>query len=100
MKRSYLGPRQQRLLQFISMEMTADTKRTITLFDRAHSQLQSTLFFFNTVTTISYMLLPATNKSLHAVFVTVCASRSDLLLLLLRSTTSCCTVLTSTVWSP
>ena len=43
------------------METAADRKNTITLFDRARSQLWALLF--NTVTTLSCVLLPAMNKS-------------------------------------
>ena len=46
------------------VETTTDTNSTITVFDRAYSQVQSTVF--NTVATISYAFLPAMNKSLHA----------------------------------
>jgi hypothetical protein len=55
------------------METTIDTKSTITLFDRANSWLQNTIFFY-TVTTIGYALSPAMNKSLHAALVKICTS--------------------------
>ena len=45
------------------METSADTKSTITLFNRANSQLP---LFSNMITTISCALLPARNKSLYA----------------------------------
>ena len=55
----------------VSLETTRDTKNTITLFDRANSQLQNAIFF-NIVNTISYVFSPAMNKSLHAVLVKTC----------------------------
>ena len=48
----------------ISLETTTDTRTMLTLFDRANSQLHSTVFF-KIVTTISYVFLPAMNNSLH-----------------------------------
>ena len=54
------------------METTADAKNTITLIDRANSQLQK--IFFNIVTTLSYSFLPAVNSSLHATLVRICTS--------------------------
>jgi hypothetical protein len=38
------GPLQNSCLLFISMETIIDTKRTITLYDRANSYLQNTIF--------------------------------------------------------
>jgi len=78
-----------------------DTKRTIRLFNRTNSQSQNILFF-NIVTTISYAFLPAVNKSLHAVLITICTSGGEPLLpsALLKRTTYHLTVLTSTLWSP
>ena len=63
----------------------AATKSTITLCDRANSQLQKT--FFDTVTTIRYTFLPAMNKSLHAVLIKICTSRGDSLSPVLKRTT-------------
>ena len=81
------------------MEMTTDTKSTITLLNREHSQLQ-TLFLFM-VTTISYEFSPEMNKSQHAALITICTSGGDppSLTPLLKCTTHCLAVLTSTVWS-
>ena len=97
--RKCLGPYvwllQKYCLIVISMETTADTKNTITLFHRAISQLQ----FFNIVTTVSYAFLPAMNKSLHAVLITIYTSKSDSLSLMLKHTTHHLTVLPFTVWS-
>ena len=80
---------------FISMETTTDMKKPITLFDRAKSPLQNTIFQHGH--TISYVFLPAMNKSLHAVLVTVCTSRGDPLSALLKHNTHHLSVLTSTV---
>jgi len=57
------------------LETAVDTKSTVTLFDRANSQLQSTLSTQGT--TMRCAFLPAMNKNLHAVFVTVCTSQVD-----------------------
>ena len=43
------------------MENATDRKQTITLFDKANSQLQT--LFLNIVTTISYAFSPPMNKS-------------------------------------
>ena len=62
------------------METTTDTKNTITLFDRASSQLQNRfdcLFVFKIVTTISYAFLPEMNKSLHTTLIKISTSRGD-----------------------
>ena len=56
------------------METTTAIKSTITLFSRENSQL-----FFNVVTTISYALIAAMNKSLHAVLIRICTSGGDTL---------------------
>jgi len=58
--------------------------------------------FFNVVTTISSVFLPAMIKSLCATLVKIYASGGDPLSLtpLLKCTTHCLTALTSTTWSP
>jgi len=58
--------------------------------------------FFNTVIIISYAFLSVVNKSLYAVFRTICNNEGDPLSLLplLKYTVHHVTVLTSTVWSP
>ena len=50
------------------METTIDTKSTITLFDRANSQLQNTIFQHSHHVSA---FLPVMNKSLHVTLVTV-----------------------------
>jgi len=50
------------------VEKTTATKSTITLFDRANSQL---LKSFSAVITISYVFSPTMSKSLHAMLVEV-----------------------------
>jgi len=71
------------------MEITTNTKSSITPFDRVLSA----------VTTIAYALSSAINKSFHAVLVKIHTSGGDLLSLsaLLERTPHCLTVLT--VWS-
>jgi len=66
-----------------------DKKSTITLLDRANSQLENTTF--QLLTTITYACLPAINKSLHAVLIKICMAIQNAASL---------TVLTSTAWSP
>jgi len=57
--------------------------------------------FFNIVTTISYAISPAVNKSLHATLIKICnKSDSVSLLPLLKCTTHYLTVFTCTGWSP
>jgi len=58
--------------------------------------------FFSVTTTITYVFLPAMNKSLHAVFVNTCTSGHDPLSTstFLKCTTHHPTVLTPTVRSP
>jgi len=56
-------------------------KSTITLFDRANSQLQNTLLFPITVTSISHVFSTVMNKCLHAALVTICTGRGDPLFL-------------------
>ena len=75
------------------VETTTDTNSTITVFDRAYSQVQSTVF--NTVATISYAFLPAMNKSLHAVLIKICTGGGAPLSLpsLQKHTAHCLTVL-------
>ena len=68
------------------METIANTKNTITLLNRAHSQLQNAVFF-DTVTNISFVFSPAMNKSLHATLVKICTGGGDPLLPLLKCTT-------------
>ena len=58
------------------MEAATDTKSTITLFDRANSQLQKNPYFSVLITTVSYAL-SAMNKNLHAVLRKICTSRAD-----------------------
>ena len=96
---TYVGCSESNGALFISMEVTTDTKRTITLMEQI---LSCRTLFFNTFTIISYVFLPTTNMSLHARLVNICTSRGELLSLspLLRHTTHCFTALTSTVWSP
>ena len=52
------------------METTTDTNNTITLFNRANSQLQNTIFF-NTVIAIGYAFSPAISKNLQAVMIKI-----------------------------
>jgi len=49
------------------MEKSTNTKNTITLFDRANSQLQNTIL--QIVMTITYAFSPVMNKSLHAAII-------------------------------
>ena len=49
----------------------------ITLFDRAISQIQNTIF--QIVTTSSYTFLPVMNKSLCAAFMQICTSGGETL---------------------
>ena len=70
------------------METAADRKSTITLFERAHSQLWALLL--NTVTTLSCVLLSAMNKSCTNGGDTVATTGTEHLPF---------TVLTPTVWS-
>ena len=76
------------------METITDTKSTITLFDKANSQLQNSLF--NIVMTISYAFLPVMN--MHTALKQTCTSGVDPLLLspLLKCTVHHLTSLTST----
>ena len=69
------------------METTIDTKSTITLFDRANSQLQNTIFQHSHHVSA---FLSEMKKSLHAMLVKICASRNDPLSLspLLKCTTT------------
>ena len=55
------------------MEIPTDTKSTITLFDRANSQPQTT-FIFNIFTSISSAFSPLMNKSLHAALIKICTA--------------------------
>jgi len=78
------------------MEMTTDTKRTITLLDlldRVDSQLQNTVF--QQSAPICNAFLPRMNKSPHSVLSKICTSGGDPLLLvsLLTRTTHCLSVL-------
>jgi len=57
------------------METRTVTKNTIMLFERANFQLQN--IFFNTVPTISCILLLTMNKSLHAAFINTYSSGGD-----------------------
>ena len=83
---------------FITMETTTDTKSTITLFNRANSQLHN---YFSVTTTISCVFLPAMNMSLHAALLKISTSRGDPLMRspLLKPTTHHFTVLMSPVSS-
>ena len=82
------------------METQKNTMSTVTVLDRANSQLQTV--FFNIVTTVSWAFLPLTNKCLRAVLPKMSTTRGDPLSLspLLKHTTHKLTVLTSTVWYP
>ena len=90
-------------LLFISMETTTNTKSTITLFDRANSRLQNTIFQHSH----QYYLCPfasneqdppcCTHKNLHCCLESGFSFTS--LSPLLKLTTHCLTVLTSTAWS-
>ncbi len=68
-----------------------------TLLDSVNSQLQNRIF--NIATTITYVLSPVMNFSLHAVLIKTCISGGDPQLLspLLNCTTHQLTVLTSAV---
>ena len=80
------------------MEATTDTKSTVTLLDRANSQLQALLF--NT-STISYVFLPVMNKSLHATLINTWTSRDELLFLLpVMKHTTYPTLFSNSVCSP
>ena len=57
------------------METTTDTTSTITLVDRANSQLQNSMW--NVVITISYVFSPVKNRSLHATLIKTYNSRGD-----------------------
>ena len=67
------------------MESTTYTKSTITLFNRANSQLKKTKQskqtnkqkIFNKITTISHAFLSVMNKSLDATPAKFCSSRGD-----------------------
>ncbi len=54
------------------MEITINTGRKITLFDRANFQLQNN-FFFHIVSTIGCAFSPAMNKNLYAPLVADCS---------------------------
>jgi len=56
-----------------------DTKITITLFDRANSQLQNIVF--QRSTTITYAFSPVMNNSLHALLIEIFHRGGDTLLL-------------------
>ena len=90
---------QKQYLLFISTETTTDRKSTITLFDRANSHLQNTIFQHHSTPPLT-VFSSAINKSLHATLIKTCMSRGDPLLPLLKCTNQCLTVLTPTVWSP
>ena len=64
------------------MEATTDTKRTVTLFDKANFQLQNTIFQHDHIVMHGYIVSPLMNKSLHAVLVKICINGDDPLLLL------------------
>ena len=66
------------------METATDAKSTRTLLDKI---LNYKTLFFNTDTTISYAFSSAMNKSLPAVFITICTSGGDPLPPLLKHTT-------------
>lgn len=51
-------------------DSVTDTKSTVTLFDRANSELQNTILL--TVTSISFTFLPHMNKSLYAMLIKIC----------------------------
>jgi len=70
------------------METTTDKRSTVTLFDRANSQLQNTIF--NIVIAISGMFFASNEQGLRAVLLKVCMSRGAPLSLLplLKCTTS------------
>ena len=53
------------------------TKSTITLFDRANSQPQNTIFFFSIATIINYTFSPVMNKSLCASLIKTCTNRGN-----------------------
>ena len=65
------------------METTTDTKSTITVFGRAHSQL----LVFKVVTAVSYAFSPVTNKNLHGMLIKICTRGGDPLSPLLKCTT-------------
>ena len=79
------------------MEITTNTKSTITLLYRTNSQLQKC---FHGVITISYTFSPAMNKKLCTMFVRICTSWGEPLSPLLKCTTQHLTVLMSTLRSP
>jgi len=64
------------------MEATTDTKRPVTLFDKANFQLQNTIFQHDHIVMHGYIVSPLMNKSLHAVLVKICINGDDPLLLL------------------
>lgn len=82
---------------------TTVNKSTITLSDRANSQLLN--YFFNIVNTISYVFLPVMSKSLHAVLIRICTAVQNLAYLPQHShhcwnASLSLIVLISTIWPP
>ena len=84
-KRQAIKPTMQvapKVMPPISLETTAATKNTITLFDRANSQLQKSLSQHTILSTISCVSSPAMNKSLYAALMKTCTSKGNPLSLL------------------
>ena len=84
-KRQAIKPTMQvapKVMPPISLETTAATKNTITLFDRANSQLQKSLSQHTILSTISCVSSPAMNKSLYPALMKTCTSKGNPLSLL------------------